>query len=291
MKKKCKILIMVLCSHKNLNRLNAILSTWCQKIDPDNQSVLLLGDNELEKTFRAHSINLPRGVNFLNPHSGSLVYEESYWNLPKKIFNSFEFAFSKEWDFIFKCDDDTFLHIENLNKFVQNQINLHEIESCFCGSAVKAGPENLHRVLPKTYIELIDSCPFIYPQGGMGYLMSRSVAEKIRVQMGLMNSAGAEDAIMGLCARRAGISLKDTPGIFYRRSQRIAHARGRILKIDRNKELSSEDKKNLKVQYDLDLEEEIKITLNELKKNACSAHWIYPQLMWLFFDELYCKTC
>ena len=48
---------------------------------------------------------------------------ETYLDLPKKIKSSFNYLLGREWDYIVKIDDDTYLNIDKLSDYLQQNKN------------------------------------------------------------------------------------------------------------------------------------------------------------------------
>lgn len=109
---------------------------------------------------------------------------DNYVSLPQKTRWFCLWALTQktyQWDYLFKCDDDTYIDRDRLNKFING---LPE-GSDYIGHDLKGG----------------------YASGGAGYLLSKKAALSIVGRQ--LAHQGAEDVLSGMVLKQAGIYLKD----------------------------------------------------------------------------------
>lgn len=111
-----------------------------------------------------------------------LDVNDSYAFLPAKGLAFYKFALEHySFDWLFKCDDDTYVALERLGSVCKNGCDLiGDI------SVLKRGA----------------------PSGGAGYLMSRQLVAKFVQHEHEMPGTGAEDLIFGSLARRLGACMR-----------------------------------------------------------------------------------
>ena len=109
-----------------------------------------------------------------------LPCSDEYESLPEKVCQFCRWALdSREFDYLFKCDDDTYVRLDRLIQVVPNS---HD----YVGAEWTAGVN--------------------YASGGAGYLLSRRAAEVVADRL-VDRPVGAEDVLVGECLRAAGIDL------------------------------------------------------------------------------------
>jgi hypothetical protein len=109
--------------------------------------------------------------------------------LPQKTFKMLNKALEYDWDFLFKCDDDTFVNFKELVNLLSHYDHESDI---YLG----------HRLCN----------PFPYAQGGAGYVLSRTALVKcINSFKNFYFNAGktkqAEDYAIGLALQEEGVDL------------------------------------------------------------------------------------
>ena len=103
--------------------------------------------------------------------------DDSYEYLPQKVLAFFKHALeTSDFEWLFKCDDDTYVMLDRLRSLAQEEYGI-------------VGDEHIARRGS--------------PSGGSGYLLSRQVVEKIAGDPSLP-SRGAEDIIIGEAAIHFG---------------------------------------------------------------------------------------
>jgi hypothetical protein len=111
---------------------------------------------------------------------------DTYWELPKKlaIFCGTSLQ-RRDWNFIFSCDDDTFVHVPRLVEFAKG--------------LSEAGFQGLYGSTPQP------SETRNVLHGGGGYLISRQAAALIADE--LINLTGADDLIASMVVEEAGLPV------------------------------------------------------------------------------------
>jgi len=170
-----KILTAVLSYSQSSDLLKACLDTWIKNIQPPHDYVIY-GDERQSNTY-------DKCWN-CSPEKG-----ERRDRLPIKTLNMLKKALNEDWDFLFKCDDDTYVNFSKLVEYLKD-FDKHDV--LYIGSP------------------LVN--PFPYAQGGAGYVLTRSAIIKSmdRLQEICHNfeiNKNAEDYSVGLALSRAGIKL------------------------------------------------------------------------------------
>lgn len=112
---------------------------------------------------------------------------DSYGSLPLKVGEFFRMALARyEFDWIFKCDDDTYLDLSRLPGLIDPEAGI-------------IGDVLLERRRA--------------PSGGSGYFLSHAVVREI-VERGHVPPSGAEDLIFGRLALEAGAVPRSTPRLY-----------------------------------------------------------------------------
>ncbi len=164
-----------ICSHAQATgRRQAIRDTWLRRLPSYCRAVFFIGGGCVPAGEEADVV--------------ALDAPDSYQELPQKIFAFLRYALSDpvtRW--IFKCDDDTYLH-----------------------------PRRLHTLL-QAHAELVGDMSVKRrgaPSGGAGSLLPRHLAERLLEQPPLP-ATGAEDLIIGELARRLGACMIATPRLYH----------------------------------------------------------------------------
>lgn len=119
------------------------------------------------------------------PDAVTLWVADDYDHLPAKGLAFYKWALERfDFDWLFKCDDDTYLALDRLPGLCDSRYDL-------------IGDMSVeHRG---------------FPSGGAGYLMSRALVEKIVACAASVPPTGAEDVIFGQLARDLGARFLATP--------------------------------------------------------------------------------
>jgi hypothetical protein len=117
---------------------------------------------------------------------------DTYEHLPEKVLAFFKEALrTSQFDYLFKCDDDTYVALDRLRELVNPAFDL-------------VGNEFIH-----------DRGS---PSGGAGYLLSRRIVELLCAENGL-EAVGAEDVIIGKAAIRLGAAATGTNRLCWNESR------------------------------------------------------------------------
>ncbi len=168
-----QILIGVCSCVKASERRDCVRSTWIQQQVVGVQSCFFIGEGEA----------------LHEPDCVQLVANDSYDFLPEKVLAFFEYALANlHFDWLFKCDDDTYVHPERL------------LELCDRGADFIGNP----------WLETRGS-----PSGGAGYMMSRALVERIVSQRTFIPHTGVEDVLIGELAMRLCEASHASPRLSY----------------------------------------------------------------------------
>jgi hypothetical protein len=135
---------------------------------PDTAVVFFVGEGSQPLEDSGDIVTVPAG--------------DDYDHLPQKVRAFFRAALVEDFDWLFKCDDDTYVDLGRL----------HELA------------EEAHDLVGNEFIESRGA-----PSGGAGYFLTRRLVELLAADDRLP-ATGAEDLIVGEAARRLGASLKGT---------------------------------------------------------------------------------
>jgi hypothetical protein len=159
-----KITYLVMTSQKYKDRQNNVLKTWGSNVD-----LHFYSDGEADKTIK-------------------VTDKDDYWSLEEKhvnIFKRLKYDFlDREWFFF--CDDDTFVNIKNLSKFV----DYCDKDSAY-GSLINCWDQRPH---------------FYYHSGGAGVLIHRNSLDKLSFDIEHLNTLFA-DVTLGLNLQESGIKM------------------------------------------------------------------------------------
>lgn len=144
----------------------AVRSTWMRRLPPGMQAVFFVGDVPGRRMSEPKVVQLP--------------CPDDYEHLPRKSREVFRWALENQvFDWVFKCDDDTFVHPERLAALVAGGLDAR----CLYGGREPKGRNR--------------------PSGGAGYLLHRSMLERV-VADPAWPDCGAEDVEVARAVRRAG---------------------------------------------------------------------------------------
>lgn len=193
---KMKILINILSHKSSTNRLNACLNTWAKNIAKPHE-LIILGDSKMNDKIS--------GINVFKP-----LQNESYKDLPEKIFVSYKYSLKKDWDYVVKIDDDAYLNFDSLLSFLDGDLP----EPLYAGQGVHF-PEKTH---PCYLSNIGDKLPpetftYYYAQGGC-YIISRKALKSSIKHMNINSPFAAEDIMVGIAMHKSGIQLHDRPDLF-----------------------------------------------------------------------------
>ena len=117
---------------------------------------------------------------------------EARFRLPEKTYKMLIESLNHDWDFLFKCDDDTYL---NFNKLVEFLADYDAHDDLYLGSKI--------------------TNPLAYAQGGAGYVLTRVSTEKCirsfkHFYRDKSKNKFAEDLSVGLALMEQKINLTHT---------------------------------------------------------------------------------
>ena len=173
-----KILTTILTYSGTQEQANACLDTWVNNIKAPHE-YFFYGDQQqsqkMDKTWNC------------SPDEG-----EARFRLPEKTYKMLVESLKHEWDFLFKCDDDTYINFDKLMQFLKD----------YDASA-------------DWYIGGKIVNPFPYAQGGAGYILTRKAVEKCLQSLkhfykNEFKNKSAEDYSIGLALRDQKIDLTVT---------------------------------------------------------------------------------
>jgi hypothetical protein len=168
-RKKLRILIGICSCHRHWDKRAAVRETWMMRLPEGMMAVFFVGKGG--KTSEQDVITLPT--------------RDDYKGLPRKIAAFFQYALTYyDFDYLFKCDDDTYLSGERL-------LSLLEQNPDFVGSA---------RWWPKL------------AGGGAGYLLSRKAVSMV-AQISCPET-GSEDLWVSRSLIDRGVKFLPSPRLF-----------------------------------------------------------------------------
>lgn len=162
MKKKVRVLVGICSCQTARARRDAVRETWLTAPAPGiDCRFFLAGGIPADEQQDTVSLDAP----------------DDYYGLPAKVLAFFRYALDHyDFDWLFKCDDDTYLRLDRLESLCDDRYGL-------IGNHLLAERNS--------------------PSGGAGYLLPRHIVEKIVATPGIP-ATGAEDVIFGELALGAG---------------------------------------------------------------------------------------
>jgi hypothetical protein len=163
-----RILVGVCSARPNSERRQAVRETWMSCPAENIEIVFFVGQGE-------HPLE----------DAGDVVAvqaRDDYDHLPEKVQEFFRAALDRDFDWLFKCDDDTYVDLSRLHELAFRDYDL----------------------VGNDFIESRGA-----PSGGAGYFLTRRLAALLAADQRLPKT-GAEDLIVGDAARVMGASLKGT---------------------------------------------------------------------------------
>lgn len=162
MKRKTRILVGICSCQTARPRRDAVRETWLTAPAPGVTCRFFLG-GDVPQDEQADTIGLDT--------------PDTYHSLPAKVLAFFRYALDHyDFDWLFKCDDDTYLRQDRLDSLCREEYGL--VGNCLLAQRSS-------------------------PSGGAGYLMPRHIIEKI-VASPDIPATGAEDVIFGQLALELG---------------------------------------------------------------------------------------
>jgi len=177
-----KILAAILTCSSTQERADACTATWIQDIKSPHDYIFYgdkIQSRSMDKTWNC------------SPDQG-----EQRSRLPKKTYKMLVKSLDYEWDFLFKCDDDTFVAFDKLVNLLKGY---DSSEVLYIGSRINNPVANRTGLMRNLHI---------YAQGGAGYILSRSaVQECVNASEIFLTSPISEDRTLGTALKLRGIDL------------------------------------------------------------------------------------
>ena len=189
---------MMLDHHSVVGESKASQNTWIKDIS-EKHELLILGDKKMPNEINSFEVYKP-------------LETENRASITEKIVKSFEYTLGKSWDYIIRLDTDVYCNVKNLIDFLK--FNNKKIP-LYCGQGIHfpnsthpcylSNPESPHPTNPYYY----------FAQGGC-YVLSRDALEKSLDYMFYPAplESEAEDIVVGIATKKAGINLQDRPDLF-----------------------------------------------------------------------------
>lgn len=169
-KKKVNILVGICSCNNAHHRRVACRETWLSHPQSGIECRFFLGRRE----------PLPNEPDVVN-----LWVDDGYYHLPAKGLAFYKWALENyDFDWLFKCDDDTYLALDRLESLCDTR---YDLIGDPCVDSRKA------------------------PSGGAGYFMSRRLVELFVQNADKIPAIGAEDLLFGEWAVRLGVPMLATP--------------------------------------------------------------------------------
>ena len=179
---KVRILVGVCSCHAARDRREACRETWLSQL-PDGIAYKFFLGNKPKEEEKKPGMEAPLCL----PEEDwsdvvQLNVNDSYAYLPSKGIAFYQYALEHyEFDWLFKCDDDTYVALERLESLCRSDCDMIGDVSVLKRSS---------------------------PSGGAGYLMNKRLVERFVEHAHEVPETGAEDVIFGIMASDLGASLR-----------------------------------------------------------------------------------
>lgn len=172
-----KILVAILTHEGTQSNADACAETWVKDIQDPHEYYFYGSKHQSQKMDRTWNCE---------PNEG-----EERFRLPEKTYKMLVESLNHDWDFLFKCDDDTFVVFDKLIEFLQNYDPSQDL---YIGKEL--GRQG-------------------YAQGGAGYILTRTAIKKCINSLKYLygdksKNKNAEDYSVGLALRERKINLTHT---------------------------------------------------------------------------------
>ena len=183
-----KLFIAVMSAHSLRPRQEAVEATWFPHLTHNQEGCIFVGGGPLTRT--GHLVQLP--------------VPDDFGRLWVKVMAMFRFALDFQWDYLFKCDDDTYVFPHRLSPAIRSaELHKRHNDVPFLGEPEYVGGKRCE-----------DS---YYAHGGSGYFLSRGLVQFILAQPEADRGCPdvipnmEEDGLVGYLARRsARLYVTDT---------------------------------------------------------------------------------
>ena len=173
-----RVLVGICSCRANREKREAVRETWLSRPVPGVECRFFIGGGTISPDGEPDVVVLP--VN------------DDYDHLPSKVRAFFAEALAtSDFDWLFKCDDDTYVALERLHGLI----------------------DGVHELVGNEFIQSRGS-----PSGGAGYLLSRRMV-RILADDPSLPGTGAEDVAIGQAAIRHGASAIGLPSLCWDRSR------------------------------------------------------------------------
>lgn len=188
----------ITCAKYEQTRVKTIMGTWAaEHLD----KLTFIGDREVID----HNTGKILQMDCMNPEDGWPTRTSNpYEDAPHKLFNAYRKLAESDYDWVFFCDDDTYIKVELLEEYVAR------IEREIGTSHVGVWGKSMLGNYP-------EDRELDYPSGGAGYLMNRATLRAVsNVLSGVPRSEPDSwgDVMTGFALKAAGIAVIDH-GVFY----------------------------------------------------------------------------
>ena len=183
-----KILVAILTHEGTQSNADACSKTWTRDIQNPHEYYFYGSKVQSQKMNRTWNCEPDEG--------------EARFRLPEKTYKMLVESLNHDWDFLFKCDDDTYLNFDKLVEFLKDYDANDDL-----------------------YLGMKIVNPFAYAQGGAGYVLTRTAVKKCtesfkhfykdinlndRLKSKTLHS---EDYSVGLALKEQGINLTHTDSL------------------------------------------------------------------------------
>lgn len=210
------LLLFVKSSPENWERRQAIRDTWGNEtytrshLNVNVRVVFVLGVHpDVKQRPKVQSALFQEDKDY-----GDLIQQDfldTFHNLTAKLILQFHWAhqYCSQAHFVMSADDDVFVHISNLVKYLQQlQSNQKGTKDVWVGHVHRGAPP-VRRKDSKYHVpyELYPWPSYPDYTAGAGYVVSADVAAKIyHATLALNSSIYIDDVFMGICAKAMGVS-------------------------------------------------------------------------------------
>ncbi|XP_043918884.1 UDP-GlcNAc:betaGal beta-1,3-N-acetylglucosaminyltransferase 7-like [Protopterus annectens] len=211
------LLIVIKSMTEQHDRREAIRKTWGKEQNVYGKKIrtlFLLGIPSMGKDVR----NLQQLIEYEDRLYGDILqwdFMDTFFNLTLKEINFLRWfsIYCHQVQFIFKGDDDIFLHTKNLLDFIDFKKDHNKVSNLFIGDTIaKAIPIRSRQ--SKYYVpkELYDNKLYPIYAGGGGFLMASTLAKKLFTVSEEIQLYPIDDVFLGMCLQKIGVLPEPHPG-------------------------------------------------------------------------------